>query len=84
MPEAPPTQVVVTEAYLQCLLTQITSQGGVPPVYPHGHNHGIEVDLNNVPTHSVSGFSRLIVEILHKGPLESRNLFGQEAELIGT
>ena len=29
--EAPPTQVVVTEAYLQSLLAQITAQGGVPP-----------------------------------------------------
>ena len=55
--ETLPTQVVVTEGYLQSLLAQITSQGGVPPAYPGGRNHGLEVDLNNIPTHSVSGSS---------------------------
>ena len=75
--------MVVTEAYLQSLLAQITSQGGVPLAYPGRRDPRWEVDLNNVPTHSVSGFSRPAIERMLKGSIVPRNLFRQEIELMG-
>ena len=64
IPKAQPNQSVVSEACIQSLLAQITSQGkgGVPPACPYEQHTKEGINLNNAPVqqleHTTSRSSR--------------------------